>query len=246
MFKNKWFIGVTLITLVGLVILMPGVFSVLAQAPTNDDFDGATVISSLPYTDLTNTAEATMAGDDPGFGCWYTQTSSVWYAFTPSVDMGLQTDTIGSSYYTSLAVYSGTRGSLSLVTSNCNSGATQFQATAGVTYYFMINSWSEAGPYPGPTPGGDLVFNVSEIPAPPNDNFANATVVSALPFSEQVETNWATTEAGEPTPSCGGTATEDDLVCFHACNQQLLYRECRHAGTVFQPWRYTQALLSTR
>lgn len=208
MFKTKWFIGVSLITLVGLVFLTPGVFSALADAPANDDFDGVTAITSLPYTDSINTSEATMAGDDPGFGCGYTQTSSVWYAFTPSVDMWIQTDTNGSSYSTSLGVFTGNRGSLNQVTSNCNSGTTQFQATAGVIYYFLINSWSWGGPYPSPTPGGDLVFNISEIPAPPNDNFANATVASALPFSEQVDTNWATTEAGEPTPSCYGSITK--------------------------------------
>jgi PKD repeat protein len=191
--------------LVGLIFLSPGIISVLAQAPANDDFDGATVIPNLPFTDTINTTEATMAGDDPGFGCWYTQTNSVWYAFTPDNDMWLQTDTVGSSYYTSLGVFTGTRGNLSPVASNCSSGATQFQATGGVTYYFIINSWSNGGgPYPSPSTGGDLVFHVSEIPTPANDNLVNATVISALPFSEQVDTNWATTEMGEPTPTCGG------------------------------------------
>jgi len=36
------------------------------------------------------------------------------------------------------------------------------------------------------------------VAAPANDNFANATVVSALPFTDSVDLNGATTEPGEP------------------------------------------------
>jgi PKD repeat protein len=36
----------------------------------------------------------------------------------------------------------------------------------------------------------------------PNDNFANATVISALPFSDVVDNTSATTEPGEPTGQC--------------------------------------------
>lgn len=43
-----------------------------------------------------------------------------------------------------------------------------------------------------------------------NDEFANASVISALPFSEVVDLSSASTEAGEPAPSCaipyGGTS----------------------------------------
>ena len=195
MSKNKGFVVMTFITLVGLVFLSPGVLRAQAAPPNNDDFDMATVIAGLPFSDTLNTTEATMAVDDPDFGCG-SQTSSVWYTFTPFTDIWIYTDTNGSSYNTSLGVFTGTRGSLSLVTNNCSSGSTQFQAVAGVTYYFMIDGWYSG--YPAPTPGGDLAFHVSEIPSPANDNFANATVVSALPFSEQADTNWATTEAGEP------------------------------------------------
>lgn len=37
----------------------------------------------------------------------------------------------------------------------------------------------------------------------PNDDFANATVISALPFSDVVDNTAATTEPGEPTGNCG-------------------------------------------
>ncbi len=38
--------------------------------------------------------------------------------------------------------------------------------------------------------------------APPNDNFANATVISPIPFTDVVDTTDATDEAGEPASSC--------------------------------------------
>ena len=41
-------------------------------------------------------------------------------------------------------------------------------------------------------------------PPPPNDNFADAEVISSVPFSDSETTTSATTEAGEPAPSCAG------------------------------------------
>jgi hypothetical protein len=38
--------------------------------------------------------------------------------------------------------------------------------------------------------------------APPNDDFVDATVIPGLPFSTYVDTGSATTETGEPNPSC--------------------------------------------
>lgn len=37
---------------------------------------------------------------------------------------------------------------------------------------------------------------------PPNDDFANATQITGLPYSDNQDTQAATIEAGEPTPSC--------------------------------------------
>jgi len=41
-----------------------------------------------------------------------------------------------------------------------------------------------------------------QLVAPSNDNFADATVIAALPFTNTVDITDATTEAGEPTASC--------------------------------------------
>jgi hypothetical protein len=44
--------------------------------------------------------------------------------------------------------------------------------------------------------------NLQEIPPPPNDDFANATSISTLPFTADFDTGAATFESNEP-PTCG-------------------------------------------
>ena len=38
----------------------------------------------------------------------------------------------------------------------------------------------------------------------PNDNFADAVAIAALPFTDTMDTTTATTETSDPTPTCGG------------------------------------------
>lgn len=57
-----------------------------------------------------------------------------------------------------------------------------------------------------PQPGGGAssaqTFTVSTTTPPLNDNFASATVVTAAPFTDSVNTFAATTETSDPTPTC--------------------------------------------
>jgi hypothetical protein len=120
-----------------------------ATPPPNDDFDNATVISSLPFSDEIDTSGATTAQDDPD--CTG-QGPTVWYSFTPAAEMWIDVNTFGSSYPTTLSLYFGSRGSL--WQHSCTASGEphlQFPVSAGTTYYFMVGSlWSE--------PGGKLVF----------------------------------------------------------------------------------------
>ena len=84
----------------------------------------------------------------------------MWYQFTPSEDIRINANTFGSDYDTGIAVFTGTRGALSLVL--CNDDAMtgefvqsnlNFDAVAGTTYYFMVGSCCGSD-------GGNLVFNV--------------------------------------------------------------------------------------
>jgi hypothetical protein len=177
---------------VGLLLALLNASAALAQ-PANDDFDSATVISALPFTDSVSTADATTAGDDPFCNG---NEHTVWYSFTPTQDTPIRADTVGSDYATTLGVYTGSRGALSEVTCEPFGGQVAFTASANTTYFFMVASVCCGNP------GGNLVFRVN--PPPPNDDFDNPTVISSLPFSDSVFTAGATTAADDP--SCAGNA----------------------------------------
>src|SRR6185437_13602449 len=97
-----------------------------------DDFGSATVIGSLPFSDLVNTALATTGSDDPT-GC--ANSNSVWYAFTPTSDTILEADSFNSNYSASISAWTGSRGALTQVA--CGADQVVFNATGGTTYYFM-------------------------------------------------------------------------------------------------------------
>jgi hypothetical protein len=136
----------------------------IAQVPANDDFDAAVVITPLPFTDNLNTSEATTAADDPADpedpAVCFVGSHTVWYRFTPSKNMTINANTVGSDYDTGIAVFTGTRGALTFI--GCNDdvltgrnrvSSVTFDAVAGETYYFMVGSFADS-------PGGNLVFNV--------------------------------------------------------------------------------------
>jgi hypothetical protein len=136
----------------------------IAQVPANDDFDDAVVITELPFTHTVNTTEATTDADDPADpedpAVCFIGGHTVWYQFTPSEDTRINANTIGSDYDTGIAVFTGTRGALTVI--DCNDdillgrnvrSSVTFDAVAGETYYFMVGSFGEA-------PGGNLVFSV--------------------------------------------------------------------------------------
>jgi hypothetical protein len=131
----------------------------VASAPLNDDFANAEAIPSIPFTaGPFSTDGATVQGGEPspcgGIG------KTVWYDFTPSVNMNLQADTFGSDYDTVLAVYTG--ATLNTLTSiACNDDAPdafqsqlEFSATGGVTYHF------QAGGFLGGS--GNLVLHLAQ------------------------------------------------------------------------------------
>jgi Zn-dependent metalloprotease/fibronectin type 3 domain-containing protein len=149
----------------------------------NDDFDAATVISSLPYTDSVNTAGATTAADDPTFSCVSDKrNNSVWYRYTPDAATALTFNTTGSDYDTVLAVWTGSRGSLTSVACNDDSGGLQskvtFAASAGVTYSIEIASYGAGG--------GSLKLNaLLPIPAAPTNLAASDGT-----FTDKVQVTW--------------------------------------------------------
>jgi len=171
-----------------LAISMVGITPALAAPPSNDDFDFATVIGALPFTDSINTSEATAAFDDP---TTCANNGSVWYAFTPSTNMTLEANTFGSNYDTVLSVHTGTRGSLTQVPGGCNDdynglqSRVVFSAISGTTYYFLIGVCCGTGG----NGGGSLTFSLQEhVLQPPVAGFyfypSDPSVFDSIQFND--------------------------------------------------------------
>jgi hypothetical protein len=185
---------------IGLALVVLAAPSALAK-PSNDDFVHATAITTLPFSTAEDTSQATFDPSDPS-GCG--NNGSVWFAFTPPSNMTIQADTWNSDYNTVLSAWTGTRRAPNLVACNDDWVApfsrVTFQATGGTTYYFMVAICCGDGG----NGGGNLQLSVRQILPPANDNFANATRISSLPFENAIDHTAATTEPSEPSPSCVG------------------------------------------
>ncbi len=127
---------------------------VVKHALTNDDFDDAYVVESIPFTALTNTSGATRQNEPNA--CAPTG-GTVWYRYRPLRDEGLVASTIGTKHATSLAVFTGTdRAHLTQVKDACHTNVQgnafiPFPAKRATTYYFQITAIAGGGP---------LVFNL--------------------------------------------------------------------------------------
>jgi PKD repeat protein len=205
---NKKHLIATILSLILVAFILPA--TTLAAPPANDNFGSATLFSALPFSDLVSNTDATIETDEPQW--YYYMTRTVWYSFTPVANAVVRADMSGSSFYdTNLNVYQATGPGfygLGFMGNASYGGSVTFSVQAGATYYIQAGDTGYYG-------GGDLRVNLQEIPPPPNDDFTDATVISPpLPFSsDTVDTIAATTEPGEPTPSCAYT-TEGKSVWY--------------------------------
>ncbi len=180
--------------------------------PPNDDFANAEIVDSLPFSSAPNSASATTELDEPDDGCG-SGPASVWYRFTPKEDTLIIADTAGSDYPTVIGVWSDRPAGLESITCavgwfvQSESGMTtarparlSFAATAGGTYYIRVRAALQVSRV-----RHHLVFNMSVGVPPPNDDFPNATTITALPFTSTVDTITADLEPQEPEPRCYGS-----------------------------------------
>lgn len=179
----------------GSAALVLGATNAFADVPTNDEFGTAQVISALPFDTTEDTSQATTADADP-FDCENGQ--SVWFSYTAPANQSVAVDINGTDYLAGVAIYTGTAADLTQVA--CREPfdtptRTVFAATAGTTYHIMIGTCCGSQ-------ADSLVLSVSELHPPANDDFANATVVQALPFTDRPDLTSATRQPGEPKPSC--------------------------------------------
>lgn len=169
----------------------------LAAAPANDNFAAASVVSSLPFSASVSNTEATVELNEP-ITC-NGQSQTVWWRYTAPADQVLHVDNVGSDRFDAGVLVFHAQGpsitDLAFVACATFLGSTAFSVQAGETYYF------EVGTVVGGA--GVVTLNISEVLPPANDDFASATTVASLPFSQPLDTTAATVELDEPTPSCG-------------------------------------------
>jgi Ca2+-binding RTX toxin-like protein len=133
-----------------------------AVPPSNDEIANATQVASLPYSNTVSTVDATRSPTDP---YCVGGSHNVWYTFTPENDMRVLANTFGSSFDTTLSVYTGSPGSLTQIACNDDSYDYQnyyqsrlsFNASAETTYYFMAGSYADLS-------GGSLTIRIGEAP----------------------------------------------------------------------------------
>jgi hypothetical protein len=167
----------------------------------NDDFDSAQQVGSLPYDDSRDVLRASTAPDDPW--CLTSSTNTVWYRYTPSVDLAVAADTAGSDYDTRLCVYSGSRGALNELASNDDANNTVFAALtvnlqADTTYWFMVAT--------NQPDASNLHLSLQEtslLPRVANDDFDSATQIATASYSDTLDASRATAAADDPSDCYG-------------------------------------------
>lgn len=162
--------------------------------PANDDLANPSIIASLPFSDSLDITLATKEPGEPSHCGSPPQGQSVWYSFTPTTNMVISVNTAGSSFSNAnLTIFQamgpGFEG-LTFVNNGCFGTSLTFNAQAGTTYYIQAERASSSA--------ANLQLNLQEIPAPANDNFGSAEMITSLPFSATVDNSGATLESGEP------------------------------------------------
>lgn len=197
---------ITLAVVVGIAaLLVPG--TAAAAPPPNDNFGSATVIdqSALPFSQSLAIDEATTEVGESS-QCYWGNSQTVWYSFTPSVSGQYRLTRSGTFYYQFAAVWQQTGSSigdlspLGCVTWWYSSSALTFSASAGTTYYIQTGSNFFSS--------GSNQISLVHIAPPSNDDFANAETIAGLSFSDVSDTTAGTTESGEPNPSCNFTGQQ--------------------------------------
>lgn len=204
------------------LLLLP-LNKVFAQAPANDNCAGATLISTIPYNDLTtsytnaSTTGATRSNPNPSCIVSGDNNDDIWYKFvavTQTELLRVQSVVAGNSYITlGYALYDGCGGAQI----TCNNGMATFYGnemlgglTPGNTYYLRF--WSQNN-FNSMT----FSFAVMDInPITPGNTPGTATALSinapgALCISPQFYTTASATR-DFPDPTCN--SDNDDDVWF--------------------------------
>ncbi len=213
-----------------------GVFTFRIRAlapPSNDNFaNRQTIGPGLPIDVSGTTLDAGPELDEPDHGFGQAR-NSIWYQWTPTADTYAQIDTCDSQADIVPAVYTGnTLASLGLEASDDDCDVA-FPAIAGTSYKIALDSIVE----------GASDLEISVLPGPANDNFANRqTIGPALPASASGTLEAASAEPGEPDHIGFGTGAEWSIwyqwtpsatgpVRVDTCGSEAAVRPAVYTGT---------------
>lgn len=176
--------------------------------PANDEFSNAMSIDCISGAIMGSTFYATLdEGDAPDGGGADMDAPNVWYALDSTIDgaSDVTLDLCGSSYDTSVLIYTGTSGNLNFIAGNddneaacgqCCQSLVTFPTDGSSIYYIAVEGYD-----PGSRGDFEMVVTCTPAtPAPGNDECANAeALTTGIPTSGT--TVGATTSPGE-SPVC--------------------------------------------
>jgi hypothetical protein len=163
------------------------------------------VVTAVPTSLVVDSSGATTQTADPTPTCAPVRTKSVWYRYVPSANGTAAVSTVGSSYDTVLAAFTGgPPGVFSEVACNDDSGGLQstinLTVAAGTTYYFMVSAFLGDG--------GLTLFNMVAAP-PPGPDFSITSSASSI----TVNRGQSGTATLTVTPNNGAFASAISFTC---------------------------------
>ena len=159
-----------------------------ARRPANDDFAQATILSGAGFVFAAHLREATTEAGEPDYSRFERPFNSVWYSWTAPAG-GNFTLRATNDYSVRMTIYSGdTLTNLTLVNSSPYQ-AVDFRAQAGEKFFFSIDDGGD---------GRDYRIELSYYPPPPNDDFANAILLTGTNVSISGTNLGASAEVEEP------------------------------------------------
>jgi len=170
-------------------------FTPTYEAPINDMFASRTTLTGMTGSAMGYNDAATKESGEPNHA-YDTGGHSVWWSWTAPASGVFVMDTIGSSFDTLLAVYTGNYvAGLSPVASDDqggpdNTSRLNFTAVAGTTYQIAVDGWQ------GDT--GDILLNFRNVVPPSNDAFASRIPMTGTTVAMSGSNEGATAESGEP------------------------------------------------
>jgi subtilisin family serine protease len=176
----------------GRLNLAQALASTTSNRPFNDDFADRALVSG-PNVRIRSNNEGATSPIGEQLHAGVAGSTSLWWSWTAPSTSRVTFDTVGSSYDTALAVYTGTSvNGLTSIGSNDNaSGVTtsrvQIDAVGGTTYQIAVTGKNNSFGY--------TALRIGTVP--PNDDFANAQLITGESLSINATLFSSTKESGE-------------------------------------------------